>query len=118
MKSSTRAIGATIATLVFLGGGYLPFAGIFVAGLARMLNGYEDLLFLGFAPCVPFLAAAPVLLNLDDAPNSMGTFLAAYGLGVVGYATLALTLVRDAIRRFDVITSRGEGNFPTRPRFD
>jgi ABC-type transport system involved in multi-copper enzyme maturation permease subunit len=118
IRSSTKAIGATIATLVFLGGAYLPFAAFFVEGLARALDGYEELLFVGFAPCVPYLAAAPVLVSGQRMPSEMGILVAAYGLGVVGYAALAMVLLRDAIDRFDVVTQRGEGRFPTRPRFD
>ena len=81
-STSLRAMAATLATCLFVGGGYM----IFFACCMPFMRGGPDGLEIVFAPCVPFLLALPCILYEQGSHNSdpaMGGVVVAYVLGVV-----------------------------------
>jgi hypothetical protein len=103
-STSLRAMGATLATVLFVGGGYF-FCGCFCFAAAR--GEPQDVLFLGFAPLLPYLIAAPAILfatGTDDPEASQ--FVIAFGLGMFGYAVANGMLAADLSSRFDARTGR------------
>ncbi|MGL4514332.1 MAG: ABC transporter permease subunit [Lacipirellulaceae bacterium] len=103
VESSTKAIAMTSAALVAMGGGYYPFA----AAIFFAVGAQGEAWLLLFAPCVPFLVAAPALLIVERAEPWA---FAAFAPGVCGYAVLSAWLYADAVRRFTDLTGRGEGH--------
>ena len=105
-KSSLKAIGITVAVLVGIGGGYLPFVFLFAATMG-LNNSNETIILL--SPCVPFLCVVPVILQFDtpgDAP-----VLATYMMGTIGYAGLAFVATLYARERFDQLCERSNGEW-------
>jgi ABC-type transport system involved in multi-copper enzyme maturation permease subunit len=103
-ETSLRAMGATLATVLFVGGGYF-FCGCFC--LASASGRPEDVLYLGFAPLLPYLVGAPAILfatGMRDAEASQ--FAIAFGLGMFGYAVANALLAVDLCNRFDARTGR------------
>jgi hypothetical protein len=84
--NSTRAIGATLATALFVAGGYLfcciPFMFDGILGEVIM------------APCVPFLVSFPSMMALEwpGSRQAMTSAISAYLTGCIGYAVAGLAL--------------------------
>jgi ABC-type transport system involved in multi-copper enzyme maturation permease subunit len=103
-RTSTRAIAATLATGIFVGGAYMfcciPF---FFAG--RM--GDEAIIIV--AGCIPYLLGCPTGLYLRNSMSSghvPDKEIAAYVLGMIGYAVATVVLIAAAIRNFDRLSDR------------
>jgi ABC-type transport system involved in multi-copper enzyme maturation permease subunit len=105
-RNSLRAMGATLAVGVLVGGGYffccMP---LMIAGPGPG-RGFEIIL----APCIPFLLALPGIIAVESGhffqdPDS-GVMLFAYILGMVGYFVASLVLVGVSISGFDARTGR------------
>jgi hypothetical protein len=100
-RTSMRAIAATLATGLFLGGLYL-FCCIPIFISARM----EDVMIL-YAPCIPFLLLFPGMTYLGNDPQSIQpAMVAAYVIGIIGYAFASWVLIAAGIRNFDYFTGR------------
>jgi ABC-type transport system involved in multi-copper enzyme maturation permease subunit len=103
-STSLRAMGAALATVFFLGGGY------FICGCScfvAIAGEPDDVLFLGIAPLLPYIISAPAWIfavGLNDSDSTQ--LLIAYGLGTIGYICVNTALVIDIFRRFDARTGR------------
>jgi ABC-type transport system involved in multi-copper enzyme maturation permease subunit len=108
--NSTRALCATMAILIVLGGAYLPL-GTCGCGWLFFTRSSRDLAMLALAPCIPFLLAIPNFVpdylrstrNHDHVDLSIAI---AFGLGMVGYAAAALVVYQSAVARFDRLAGR------------
>jgi ABC-type transport system involved in multi-copper enzyme maturation permease subunit len=109
-QTSLRATGATIATCVFVGGGYLfcciPF----------MFGGGSDAMALILAPCLPFLAVFPEMVSVEGGRHMPGEIIAAFVLGNIGYVIVNFALLSSCIAGFDRLSGRMHGNRPLRHR--
>ncbi|MEN6449926.1 MAG: hypothetical protein ABFC96_05480, partial [Thermoguttaceae bacterium] len=107
-KSSLKAMGATLAVLLFFGGLYYLCAcvPVFIATDPRN----DEVPILSAAPCIPFLLFAPGGLYCEPPTRDHGVIVAAYVFGVFGYLFAAGMLTASSIGRFDAATGR------TRPR--
>lgn len=103
VKSSVKAIGVTIAALVFMGGGYFPLVAMF-----GVLVSSEELMALALAPCVPFLIVGPFICTFGTPP---GEVVGALVMGAAGYGALAFILVASAQSHFDHFCGRGAGDW-------
>ncbi len=99
--TSLRAMGYTLATVFFCGGGYL-FCCCSIAAFGRSSDASESLMAMGMAPCIPFLLVAPVAYTIGDM-NLRGEseFAVAYIVGIIGYAVVNALLASDLARSFD-----------------
>lgn len=94
-KNSTRAIGSTLATALFVAGGYLfcciPF--FFSESLGELI----------LAPCVPFLISFPSMISLERTGSGrlQGELAATYATGCIGYAIAGLAIYSWMIGTFD-----------------
>jgi ABC-type transport system involved in multi-copper enzyme maturation permease subunit len=119
-KSSLRAMGATLATALFVGGIYLCCCmPIFIASRA----GEETAIVL--APCVPFLIVFPGIAYVESEHFFRGReaapMLFAYIAGTIGYLIAGIALAGSSIGSFDWITGRTRlrtsmSMLPERPR--
>lgn len=103
-STSLRAMGATLATVFFIGGGYF-FCGCscLVAAGAEP----DNIVFLGFAPLLPYIISAPTWLFFMGANDGDWTqFAVAYVLGSIGYVGVNAALIFDLARRFDARAGR------------
>jgi ABC-type transport system involved in multi-copper enzyme maturation permease subunit len=99
--NSTRALGWTLATALFVGGGYL-FCCMPVAISGRGDPG-EVILSL----CVPVLLSIPSLVALRlDPPNDL---VATYVVGLTLYSIIALVLYGNILSNFDAWNGRNDG---------
>ena len=99
-KTSMRAMGATLAICLFLGGGYffccIPMA---VSG-----GSGEEVM---FAPCIPFLLAFPGIVHVSEGQALHGgEIAAAYILGIIGYLVAGIVLSASAVYMCDTKTGR------------
>jgi len=105
-SSTLRAMGATLATLLFVGGLYLmcclPMA--FAAG-----PGDEELAILALAPCVPALLFLPSIIYFGPPGNDTPVAITSYGIGVVGYFIAAFLVSGSAVESFDRLCGRTIG---------
>ncbi len=106
LRSSTslRAMGAALATVFFLGGGYF-FCGCFC--FIGFADDPDKILFLGLAPLLPYIISAPAwifAMGLEDSETNQ--LVAAYVLGTIGYICVNAALMVDLFRRFDIRTGR------------
>ena len=110
-KSTWKAQASTIATLLFLNGGYLlclcPLAGILGGPLGR---GFEEMLFLVFSGVAPFIEGVSLIApweieNHGFSSGIVGVVLACM-VGMAGYATGTVVLVSSTIARFDLAAER------------
>ncbi|MFV2066226.1 MAG: ABC transporter permease [Pirellulales bacterium] len=107
-RTTLRAMGATLATSIFLGGGYflLCCLPLMITGPGR---GSEFVL----APCVPFLLVIPNLIFVDFFDEFLGDdrygMLAAFFLGVVGYSVGTAMLNASMLANFDRWAGRIHG---------
>lgn len=102
LKSQTtmRAMGATLGTLLFTGGGYM-FCCCMV-GVGSSGGGDDFMIFL--AGVIPFLLSFPTIIFLEFSPaRSLGEtgMPIAYGLGIIGYLIAAICLHTTMARNFD-----------------
>jgi hypothetical protein len=104
-RNSTRSLAATLAALVFLGGGYM-----FCCAPMFMVGGREFVVV--FAPLIPFLLAFCGMTAVEPLSNSMEP-LFAFVLGVAGYAVAAGVLLATMTNGFDRLTGRGARRMPS-----
>ncbi len=97
-KTSLRAMGATLGTLVFTSGGYLF--------CCCMVSVEEEVM---LAPCIPFLLGFPSMAyysyDLEHFWNRSG-FISGYFLGIIGYLTVAFVFQVIVVRNFNRISGR------------
>ena len=109
-RTSMRAIGATIATCVFVGGGYLfcclPF---------MFAPGSESAWLIILAPCLPFLAAFPEIVAVSGWRGIEGELVGAFVLGSMGYLLVNLGLLTSCIANFDRLSGRVHSRRTRRP---
>lgn len=98
--NSTRAMGATLATAVFVAGGYL------FCCAPMMIGGSGSELVL--APCIPFLIAFPasMMMQSSSSPRWESAIVGAYAFGVIGYLIAGAFLFGAMTNRFDEANGR------------
>jgi ABC-type transport system involved in multi-copper enzyme maturation permease subunit len=114
-KTSMKAMAATVATGIFVGGGYL-FCCAFCMILNHGGSGHEEEIM--FAGVMPFLLAFPSFVFIEPGGGSATakTILAAYVLGMLFYGIMGPVLFGMAIANFESLTGRVGGFFvPHRP---
>jgi ABC-type transport system involved in multi-copper enzyme maturation permease subunit len=102
MKTSLRAMAATVGTAVFVGGAYL------FCCLPILWSGPNESEFV-LAGCVPFLLGAPVALDPRDFSMTMdweARMVATYVIGMGLYVMATLFLFVIARANFDDLTGR------------
>lgn len=122
-QNSTRALGATLGTLVLLGGAYLPFVtcccgGIFFSqfigtGPSHLSNFVWPHV---FTPCGPYLlglpSALPSLLRYNGSDlfeiESVG-FMSSYLVGNAAYLVATFALLQKSTLGFDALVGRVTG---------
>lgn len=118
LSTSLKSIGATVGTLVFVGGGYL-----FCCCLPFAIGGAgADVMNIALAGCIPFLQVVPSILVTE--PGSLSDqqwILVDYVLGMMFYGGGSLLLLTALVTRFEEIVGRtglGEGHSgpPIRPQ--
>jgi len=100
-RTTLRAMGATLATALFLGGGYLG-----LCCLPLMIGGPgSGTAAIILAPCAPFLLFIPGLIYVDLFHNFLrgdqGVVIAAFFVGVLGYALATAMLCASMVANFD-----------------
>lgn len=99
-NSSVRALGATLAIGIFLGGGYL-FCCLPVA-----FDSGDEARFL-VAGFVPFLLAFPaVAYSIQSWQGDVGDMAQVFALGLIGYAIAVLLLWQFCVSGFDELSGR------------
>jgi ABC-type transport system involved in multi-copper enzyme maturation permease subunit len=101
--NSTRAMGATLATALFVAGGYL------FCCVPLMIGGVGGELM--FAPCIPFLVTFPSIAAIEGGsgiPRESALY-AAYLFGVVGYMFAGFILHATIVSQFDEKNGRIPG---------
>jgi len=107
--TSLRAIGSTLAVLILFGGGYLFLCCACAFGGAGR-DGSEIIA----APCIPFLLGFPPLLPEYSDPAVAMPFV--FGVGLVGYALVAIGIYGYMVNEFERISGRcGNGPAPDQP---
>jgi ABC-type transport system involved in multi-copper enzyme maturation permease subunit len=104
-KTSLRAMGLTLATIMFMGGGYIACC----CPVLELTGPSGDWFELGFAPCMPFLVAAPGVFyaeGIDGGNSADGELAGAYVAGVMFYAVVAASLVAYLTTQFDAAAGR------------
>ena len=106
-QTTLRAMGATLGTLLFTGGGYM-FCCCMVAASSGGSGG-PFMLFL--AGCIPFLIVFPVFAYFEfSQAMSIGNIedgmALAYGLGIVGYLIAGFCLYQYMASNFDRLAGR------------
>lgn len=105
--SSNRAATWTLATMVFLGGGYTFCCFPMMIGFGPG-DTFAFVLFL--APCSPFLMVFPAMAAWPDMAAGEEQLFAAYLIGVLGYSIGASILYTTASSRFDEFAGRTTGH--------
>jgi ABC-type transport system involved in multi-copper enzyme maturation permease subunit len=100
-NTTLKAIGATLAVVLFVGGGYtlcccLP---IMIGG------GGEEVMRLGFSLVIPFLLAIPGIA-MTEGGNEIGWFVADFVIGVFAYGLATMVLYSTTCSSFDRIVGR------------
>jgi ABC-type transport system involved in multi-copper enzyme maturation permease subunit len=102
--TSMRAMGATLVTLLVVGGGYMFCC-------MPIMSGNDGQFIL--AGCLPFLVIAPDMFFVDwisegnhFGSDSEGEIVAAYIFGVIGYAVATLMLNSASIGNFERLAGR------------
>jgi ABC-type transport system involved in multi-copper enzyme maturation permease subunit len=104
-KTSLRAMGLTLATILFMGGGYIACC----CPVLELTGPSGDWFELGFAPCMPFLVAAPGVFyaeGIDGGSSADGELAGAYVAGVMFYTVVATSLVAYLTTQFDAAAGR------------
>ncbi len=110
LKSNTslRALGFTLFTGGFIGGGYM----FCCCPVLAVSGGSDDHILVGLAANMPFLLCSPAgaLSETDWGPNSQFQKLAvAFGVGVVGYLIASVVLTHYLVQEFDALAGRAKG---------
>jgi hypothetical protein len=100
-RTSLRAMAATLATIIFAGGGYL-----FTCCLPVLIGSSGSPSEIIFAPCIPFLLAMPWVFWVEPPPSVPWELVAAYLMGMMVYSVAAVLLTVTAIVNFDHFTGR------------
>lgn len=101
LRTTLHSMGATLGTVVFVGGGYLFCCCTVMVGS----HGSGDEMAIGLAPCIPFLLAFPSVAIPE--PDVLGeTLPVAYAFGIIGYAVVAFVLYVMMADGFDQISGR------------
>ncbi|HCK42643.1 MAG: hypothetical protein CMJ72_04675 [Planctomycetaceae bacterium] len=99
-KTTLRAMGSTLATLVFTGGGYL-FCCCMVISSSN--SGFGEIL---LAPCIPFLLMFPAMIfgetTFQDEPDLVLAFI----LGMLGYLVVSVLFSKYLFTQFDRLSGR------------
>ena len=112
-KTTARAMGGTVGTLVLVGGGYffccLP---VVIAS-----NGPDDGLMLVFAPMIPFLLCVPPMTAIEGSPgDDRALMLMSTLLGTFGYGVASCVITSYCIAEFDRLAGRSHRTQLSRPR--
>jgi len=110
-RNSLRAMGATLATGLFVGGLYM------FCCIPVMIGGPgPDFAEIMLTPCVPFLLAFPGICYMEGFPSGHdGGVTVAYVIGVLGYGVAAGLLSAAAVGNFDSFA--GRTGLPSPPPF-
>ncbi len=103
-KNSLAVLAATLALVVFVGGGYL-----FTCCLpVLMTGGGNETMALILGGCMPFLMAAPAFIYAEgsDLLRREGILIVAYALGVFFYLLAGFAVWSTCIEVFESITGR------------
>jgi len=106
-QTTLRAMGATLGTLLFTGGGYM----FCCCMVAQGTGSSESDLALFLAPCIPFQIAFPTLAYLETARSySMmdENMPIAYTLGTIGYLVVGAVLYWYMTAKFNRLAGRTE----------
>jgi ABC-type transport system involved in multi-copper enzyme maturation permease subunit len=102
LRSNTtlRAMGSTLGTLIFTGGGYMfcCCAVMFSGG------GGEEIV---LAPCIPFLLGFPAALFESNYMWREGGLIAAFVVGIGGYFAVMAIIYAYLMQEFDNLAQRG-----------
>ncbi len=109
-QTTLRAMGVTLGTLLFTGGGYM-FCCCMMASSGGVGPGDETMIFL--AGCIPFLSIYPFFAHFHyvkghHVGNEEGMAVA-YGLGMVAYLIAAVVLYQLMVSDFDRRAGRTDG---------
>jgi len=107
-QTTMRSLGATLATLIFTGGGYL-----FCCCTVMQNSGSGNDAMLMLTPCIPFLIVFPTVAYEEAQNDQWFHFLdsgaeIAYGLGIVGYLIVSVCLFAHMASNFDRLAGRTE----------
>ena len=103
--TTMRAIGAAIATLFFVGGGYM----FCCCPVISSTSGSEDSWTLILAPCIPFLLGFPateLVRDTWDPGQHEIPIYTAYVLGTIGYFIAGMLIYMAQVNNFDEFTGR------------
>ena len=98
-KTTLRAMGATLATVFFIGGGYL-----FCCCPVMMGSSGGDEMFVILAGCIPFLLVYPSIAVFEHGEAELA--LLAYIVGNFGYLIVTFVLSMTMTEDFDRINGR------------
>jgi hypothetical protein len=106
-RTSMRAIAATLTTGIFVGGAYtfccIP---LLIVGPGR---GSGEEIIVMFSGCIPFLLGCPTgiyMQNVMSPQSILDKEIAAYVIGIIGYAVATAVLFTIAVRNFDYFAGR------------
>jgi hypothetical protein len=106
LRSSTslRAMGLTLATILFVGGGYM----LCCCPVLAMGGANDDLTEIGFAPCLTFLMVAPAAFYAEGFQGSSieTELVTTYVVGVLLYLVANSILVAWLVYNFDEAAGR------------
>jgi ABC-type transport system involved in multi-copper enzyme maturation permease subunit len=113
--TSMRAMGLTLLTGLFIGGGYMMCCCPIVAIAVTPKSG--DTFMFGLGPCMPYLLASPGIGFLEAVEHrqtlteAMGDedvlkLSASYIFGIIGYISASIILMGYFARNFDAIAGR------------
>lgn len=103
LSTSLKSIGATVATLVFVGGGYL-----FCCCMPLVIGGGgDDVMNLALAGCIPFLQVIPSIIIMEpDILRHESWMVVDYVLGMAFYGGGTLLLMAALVNRFEEMVGR------------
>jgi len=104
-QTSLRAMGATLAVGLFVGGGYL------LCCVPCMIGGGGSEIVL--TACIPFLVAVPQVAMFEDISGNDFEMLLYAVMGTVGYAIAGLLLVGSCIGNFERFAGRVHSSWIT-----
>lgn len=111
-KTSLKAMAATLATAIFVGGGYMFCCLVCLIGSHGPGHEIEVIL----AGVIPMLLAIPYIAYFE--PHffqNAGGILAAYVIGLIGYGCFGMALYGSAIANFESLVGRVGRDFVKRP---
>jgi ABC-type transport system involved in multi-copper enzyme maturation permease subunit len=102
VRNSTRAIAATLATALFVGGGYLFCCMPIMIG-SRSSDGEIVVL----SACIPVIIATPGVLAVEGLHTHENKMIVPYVIGTLGYLAAATVIFATMMERFDDRNGRG-----------